>query len=166
MQVPDNSVNSFSFDCALYTLSNDVYTSFPEINALHAPNPLDDLDVTNKSNPLNLYAEQQKDTNIKLVLHWLEKGPPSPTPYMNTELKKFIKHFGRLENHHGVQYRKFFDDTGRIFIRQYVVPQHLREEILYRIHNSKYASHPGIAKTAERFCKRFYFPGFVEFLAN
>ena len=121
MQVPGNSVNSFTFDCELYTLPNDIQNSFHAINALHAPNPLDDLDVTDKSNPLNFYAEQQKDTDIKLVLHWLEKGPPSPTPYMNTKLKKVLKHFDRLENHHDVLYRKFFDDIGRNFIRQYVV---------------------------------------------
>ena len=117
IQVPDNSVNSFSFDCEHYTLPKDVHFSFPEINALHAPNPLHDLDVTDKSNSLKLYAEQQKDTNIKLVFHWLEKGPPPPTLYMNTELKKLIKKFGRLENHHGVLYRKSFDDRGRNFIR-------------------------------------------------
>ena len=95
-----------------------------------------------------------------------QTGPPSDFPYMSTELRKYLKHFDRLENHHGILYRKFFDDTGRNFIRQYVVPQHLRNEVLYRVHNSKYAGHPGIAKTAELFRKHFYFPGFVEFLAN
>ena len=166
MQVPDNSVNSFKFDCETFSLPKSLRDSFPEINALHSPNPLDDLDLSDKLTPLNLREEQQKDNTIRLVLSWLETGPPSDFPYMSTELRKYLKHFDRLENHHGILYRKFFDDTGRNFIRQYVVPQHLRNEVLYRVHNSKYAGHPGIAKTAELFRKHFYFPGFVEFLAN
>ena len=85
---------------------------------------------------------------------------------MNTELRKYLKHFARLENHNGVLYRKFFSDNGRDFIRQYVVPTHLREELLYRVHNSKSAGHPGTAKTAEIFSKHFYFPNFGEFLTN
>ena len=44
---------------------------------------------------------------------------------------------------------------GRDFIRQYVVHTHLREEILYRLHNSKYGSHPGIAKKADFYRKHF-----------
>ena len=166
MQVPDNSVNSFKFDCETFSLPKSLRESFPEIKALHSPNPLGDMDLSDKLTPLNLREEQQKDNTIRLVVSWLETGPPSDFPYMSTELRKYLKHFDRLENHHGILYRKFFDDTGRNFIRQYVVPQHLRNEVLYRVHNSKYAGHPGIAKTAELFRRHFYFPGFVEFLAN
>ena len=166
MQVPDNSVNLLKADYEIFMSSEDLKTSLPSLNALHAPNPLDHLDMSDRLTPLNLQLEQQKDTNIQLVLAWIANGPPSPSPYMNTELRKYLKHFARLENHNGVLYRKFFSDNGRDFIRQYVVPTHLREELLYRVHNSKYAGHPGIAKTAELFRKHFYFPNFVEFLTN
>ena len=166
MQVPDNSVNSFKFDCETFSLPESLRASFLEITAVHSPNPLDDLDLSDKLTPLNLREEQQKDNTIRLVLSWLETRPSSEFSYMNTELRKYLKHFDCLENHHCILYRKFFDDTGRNFIRQYVVPQHLRNEALYRVHNSKYAGHPGIAKTAELFRKHSYFPGFVECLAN
>ena len=46
------------------------------------------------------------------------------------------------------------------------MPAHLLTEILYRIHTSKLAGHLGITKTAQRFRQNFYFPNFVEFLAN
>ena len=166
MQTPDNSVNTLRYDCETFALPKDLRASFPELNALHASNPLDSLDMSDKLHPVNLQFEQQKDTNIKLVLAWIENGLPPQSPYMNNELRKYLKHFNRLENHNGVLYRKFYSDNGRDFIRQYVVPSHLREEVLYRVHNSKYAGHPGIAKTAELFRKHFYFPSFVEFLTN
>ena len=31
---------------------------------------------------LNLREEQQKDGNIRLVLHWMETHPPEPSPYL------------------------------------------------------------------------------------
>ena len=85
---------------------------------------------------------------------------------MNQELSKYLKHFKRLEVHQGILYRKFFDDTGKNVTRQYVVPKQLRKELMYRVHNSKFAGHLGIAKTASIFRRHFYFPNFVEALMN
>ena len=110
--------------------------------------------------------EQQKDPNIRLVLHWMNTHPPAPSPYLNTELRKYLNHFPLLEIYQGVLYRKFFDDTGKSVTRQYVVPAHLRAEVVYRIHTSKLAGHIGITKTAQLFRQKFYFPNFVEFLTN
>ena len=50
------------------------------------------------------------------------------------------------------------------FIKQLVVPKHLREELLSRIHNSKLKGHIGITKTILEFRKKYYFPGFIEFV--
>ena len=60
----------------------------------------------------------------------------------------------------------FFDHTGGNVTRQNVVPAHMRQELLYRVHNSTYAGQNGIAKTAELFRQRFYFLNFVEYLTN
>ena len=166
MQVPDNSVNTIRYDCMPFRLGRTKHKASEALNSLHAPNTLDDLDPTDKMTPLNLREEQQKDPNIRLVLHWMDTHPPEPSPYLSSELRKYLKHFNRLENHQGVLYRKFFDDTGKVVNRQYVVPAHLRAEILYRIHNSKTAGHIGITKTAQIFRQKFYFPNFVEFLTN
>ena len=166
MQVPDNSVNAIRHDCMPFKIGNTCSKAFESLNALHAPNPLDEFDLTDKMTSLNLREEQQKDANIKLVLHWMETHPPDPSPYMSSELRKYLKHFNRLENYHGVLYRKFFDDTRKTITRQYFVPAHLRTELLYRVHNSKTAGHIGITKTAQIFRQKFYFPNFVEFLTN
>ena len=49
-------------------------------------------------------------------------------------------------------------------MRQYVVPEHLREELLYGIHNSKFGGHLGMKATAHEFRNRFYFPMVLESL--
>ena len=45
-----------------------------------------------------------------------------------------------------------------------VLPKHLRTELLYRIHNSKMKGHLGIQKRVREFRKKYYFPGFIDFL--
>ena len=164
MQVPDNTLNSLRLEYSILCTNKDISGTLPTLNALHAPNPLDTFDLADKKDPLDLQKEQLQDPNIRTVLTWFEKGTPSPSPYMNQELAKYLKHFDRLELHQGVLYRKFFDHTGRNITRQYVVPKHLRKEVLYRVHNSKFAGHSGITKTATLFRQYFYFPNFVEAL--
>ena len=145
---PHNFVNSLKFDCETFNFQKSLRESFSEINALRSPNPLDDLDLSDKLTPLNWREEQQNDTTTSQTLSCLETGTPSDFPYMNTERRKYLVHFDQFENIHGILYRKFYDDTGRNFNRQYVVPIHLRNEVLYRFHSSKYAGHPGNAETA------------------
>ena len=42
----------------------------------------------------------------------------------------------------------------------------LSREIVFRLHNSKTAGHFGIARTVEKFRKRFFFPNFTEFFIS
>ena len=166
MQVPDNSVNTIRTECTPFKLGPTKNKALSQLSALHAPNPLDELELSDKLQSLNLKEEQQKDPNIRLVLHWTNTHPPAPSPYLNTELRKYLKHFPRLEIYRRVLYRKFFDKTGKNVTRQHVVPAHLCAENVYRIHNSKLAGHIEITKTAQLFRRKFQFPNFVEFLTN
>ena len=95
MQVPDNLAILLKIECKVLINLEDLKTSLPSINALHALNPSDHLDMSDRLTPLNLQLEQQKDTNNKLVPAWIANGPTSPSPYMNTELLKYLKHFAR-----------------------------------------------------------------------
>ena len=72
----------------------------------------------------------------------------------------------RLVVEDGILYRLFYDDTEKVLHQQYCVPQHLRKEVLYRIHNSKTAGHKVITTTIQEFRRRFYFPGFTEQLVD
>ena len=65
-----------------------------------------------------------------------------------------------------VLYRNFYDDTGQVKHKQYCLPKHLWNEVVYRLHNSRTGGHLGMTRTTEEFRKRFYFPGFAEFLTN
>ena len=62
-------------------------------------------------------------------------------------------------------WRRFFDDTGNSFL-QLCIPKHLRDELLYRIHNSKFGGHIGIKKTLLHFREKFYFPGSTEAISR
>ena len=53
---------------------------------------------------------------------------------------------------------QFYDNAGKNFLRQYVVPKHFREELLYRVHNNKFGGHLGLKATAHKIQKRFSFP--------
>ena len=64
MQVPGNSVSSFKLDCGAFISPKSCRESFSEVNALHSPNTLDNLDLSDKLTPLNLREEQQKDNTI------------------------------------------------------------------------------------------------------
>ena len=153
----------------LEPLSAEVHLQkFPtnaSFNALHEHNPLDDFETTGHA-PINLIAEQQKDGDIKKVMLWFEQGPPSTGQYLSTDLKKYLKQYPRLAIIDGVLRRKFFNQTGKEFIPQYCVPQHLQKEILYRIHNSVWGGHRGVSRTIIEFRKRFYFPNFTEVLTE
>ena len=137
-----------------------------EVNVLEEQDIMDIYDLTNKTKQLNMTVEQYKDRNLAEVIRWVNGERVPDTKYGTVELQKYLKQLPRLEIHEGVLYRKFFDDTGRNFIRQICIPKHLREELLYRIHNSPFKGHIGMEKTAQEFRSKFYFPGFTEYLLN
>ena len=135
-----------------------------EINSIEYPNPLDEFpDLTDNLISLNLADEQQKDTDIRTVISWIQQNNQQPDlKYASTNLKKYHKHFNRLILEGNVLYRNFYDDTGKVLHKQFCVPKHLWKETIYRLHNSQTAGHLGIKATIQEFRKRFYYPGFTE----
>ena len=57
----------------------------------------------------------------------------------------------------------FYDDSDKVKYKQFCVPETLRREVVFRLHNSKTAGHFGNAKTVEEFRKRFSSPNSAEF---
>ena len=135
-----------------------------EINSIEYPNPLDEFpDLTDNLISLNLAEEQQKDTDIRTVINWIQQNNQQPDlKYATTNLKKYHKHLNRLILEGNVLYRNFYDDTGKVLHKQFCVPKHLWKETIYRLHNSQTAGHLGIKATIQEFRKRFYYPGFTE----
>ena len=135
-----------------------------EINLIEYPNPLDEFpDLTDNLISLNLADEQQKDADIRTIIHWLQQNNQQPDlKYASTNLKKYHKHLNRLILEGNVLYRNFNDDTGKVFHKQFCVHKHLWKETIYRLHNSHTAGHLGIKATIQELRKRFYYPGFTE----
>ena len=139
----------------------------PEINSIQQNDPLNYFETsTTNAKPLNIPEEQKKDPVIKKVMEWIENGCTDDLTYASFELKKYHKHLMRLHIQKGILVRQFFDDIGKISHSQVCVPKHLRKEVIYSIHNSPTGGHLGIVRTAKEFRKRFYFPGFSEYLID
>ena len=109
---------------------------------------------------------KKKDSDIVEAMRWIRNKVKPCTTYSLYDLQNYHKQLRRLLIENNTLYRKFFHHTGKnqTIIKQLVVPKHLREELLYRIHNSKLKGHIGITKTTLEFRKKYYFPGFNEFL--
>ena len=127
-------------------------------------NPLDKLDLNKSTRALNIAFEQRNDPDIKEVINWFRAKEKPDTTYNSYDQQKYSKQFGRLVLENQTLYRKYYDHTGKNFTKQLVVPKHLRKELLFRIHNSKLKGHLGIRKTIKEIRRKYYFPGFTEFL--
>ena len=139
----------------------------PELNSIQQNDPLNYFETsTTNVKPLNIQEEQKKDPVLRKVMEWIENGCTDDLTYASFELKKYYKHLMRLHIQKGILVRQFFDDIGTISHPQVCVPKHLRKQVIYRIHNSPTGGHLGIVRTAKEFRKRFYFPGFSEYLID
>ena len=138
-----------------------------EINSIQEKDPLNYFQLSNlNSMALDIETEQKKDPVLQKVMTWIDTGCNDDLTYESLELIKYYKHLTRLQMHKGILVRQFFDDVGKISHYQIFVPKHLRNEVVYRIHNSPTGGHLGIVRTANEFRPRFYFPGFTEFLTD
>ena len=145
---------------------------------------------------MDVQTEQKKDPSLRKVVSWIQNGCNDEITYSSFELKKyhefykallfvivlecqfanekfFLRHqkfdasqLSRLQIQKNSVMRQFFDDVGKISHYQICIPKHLRKEVLYRIHKSPTSGHLGVVRTAEEFRRRFYFPGFFEFLTD
>ena len=139
----------------------------PTMNAIEYPDLAENhIELDSKNEPIDRKKEQQQDTDIEEVKKWIRTGEIPDLTYANSRLKKYAKQFNRLVIEDEVLLRNFYDDTGKIKHKQYCVPKHMWNETLIRVHNSMTGGHIGMTRTTEEFRRRFYFPGFSEFLVN
>ena len=85
------------------------------------------------------------------MIAWIETGKNEVTEYTNPIEKKYAKHLERLVVEDGILYRNFYEHTGKVSNKQYCVPEQLKKEVVYRLHNSRTAGHLGIVRTAHEF---------------
>ena len=139
----------------------------PELHSIQADDLLSIFDSSNTNTQvIDIQTEQKKDPVLRKVMTWVQKGCTGDITYASFELKNYHKQLSRLHLQKGIVTREVFNDVGKISEYQVCIPKHLRQEVIYRIHNSPTGGHVGIVRTAQEFRKRFYFPGFTEFLAD
>ena len=136
-----------------------------EINSKQDSDPQNNSPVyQNEISPVDLEQKQKQDEDKKQVVQWLSTGCNINLTYASYDIKKYQKNFERPELRIGIIYRKCFDDTKKLSHRQACIAKHLKSEVSFRIHNALRGGHSGINRTAQEFRKRFYFPGFTDFL--
>ena len=134
------------------------------INKLSEENPLDKFELSECLKAIDKFNEQSKDQDIQKALNWLKKKEPPSSMYGSYDLQNYHKQLSRLILDGNILCRKFYDHSGRNFIKQIVIPKQLKTELIYQIHNFKLKGHLGIQKTIHEFRRKFYFPGYTEFL--
>ena len=138
-----------------------------QISAIGTPDPLNNFDVLECIKHLNIAEEQKKDREIQQFRSWINNRKSLPrTNYLTVSQRKYIKQLDRFCFNNDIVYRKFFNHAGQVSHKQILIPKHLRRELLYRIHNSREASHRGITQTVYLFRKHSYLPEFQAFLID
>jgi len=107
-----------------------------------------------------LRQAQLNDREIKPVLEWLERSQERPTweeiAPNSDSTKVYCAQWQSLRLLNGVLYRLWETLSGDANIKQLILPESLRKEVLQQLHNSQTAGHLGVAKTLSRVRERFY----------
>ena len=133
-----------------------IITSSPPqfVCALSYPDQNNHQQTGTTNETYQMAVEQNKDPSIAyakmVLLHMATETDPYDTQDKQSYAKQ-IKHLYLTPDH--VLMRKFYRHDGREYDPQVVVPQHLRQEIIKLLHNSKTESHRGVRKTMEE-CRK------------
>ena len=110
--------------------------------------------------PEELRQAQLHDRHIKPVLEWLERSHDKPkweeiAPHSDNT-KVYCAQWQSLQLLNGVLYRLWETPSGDSVVKQLILPESLRTEVLQELHNTRTAGHLGVAKTRSRVQGRFY----------
>ena len=121
------------------------------------------IDLSNRTQPLQIVQEQQNDEVIRKVSSWKNPVNLDESPNLPITLREYRKQFNCLVVENDILYRLFYDVCGKVKYKQFCVPKTLRREVFFRLRYSGTAGRFGIAKTIQEFRKRFNFPNFTKF---
>ena len=88
------------------------------------------------------------------MLEWLERSRDKPTweeiaPHSDNT-KVYCAQWQSLQLLNGVLYRLWETPSGDSVVKQLILPESLRTEVLQELHNTRTAGHLGVAKTRSR----------------
>ena len=106
-----------------------------------------------------LIKMQHDDEDIGQVMCWLRDGQrPKSSDLLRSS--RSLRHYWCLWDSfkviNGILYKKFIRKDGSGSYLQLVVPQVMKKDVLYQMHNAITSGHLGSKKTREKTCQRFY----------
>ena len=87
-----------------------------------------------------------------------QEPPPNQVNFTSRFFQLLNKNKKRLVVENDVLYRNFYDQTGKPFYKQIVVPDTLIEDIIRTLHDNPMQGHPGSSKMLNELRKRLYSP--------
>ena len=115
-----------------------------------------------KSGILDLKTLQDEDRDIALLKGWLESGVRPDSKDTSSEsyvVKAPLGQWKNLELHDGLLVRRYEDSDTNRTIRQAIVPQSKRREVLKFSHDVQTSGHLGMKKTLNKVRQNYYWPG-------
>ena len=111
---------------------------------------------------LDLSKMQREDPDLKFIHLWFDENnkPDRDTAAsMSPAVRKYWLNYDNLYKVNDVVYQKHYNSTADLesnFTSQLLVPRVLRREILQHNHNTVFAAHLGVGKTAQKIKQHFY----------
>ena len=119
------------------------------------------LDCSDSRN-LDLKTLQDEDRDIALLKGWLESGVRPDSKDTSSEsyvVKALLGQWKNLELHDGLLVRRYEDSDTNRTMRQAIVPQSKRREVLKISHDVQTSGHLGMKKTLSKVRQNYYWPG-------
>jgi hypothetical protein len=90
-------------------------------------------------------------------------GNSAVCPSGTSALKTLWSQWDRLEIIGGILFRKFESNDGQSTIKQMIVPQSKKKDILHYFHDIPSAGHLGVDKTLEKLKTGYYWPNMKDY---
>ena len=113
-----------------------------------------------------IVQEQLSNQDVQKMVRVLVNNEPlsNHVIFASSFFQKLVKK--RLEIVNKVTYRKFFDNTGRVFFKQIVVPPETTLPIIRTMHGDPMQGDPGATKMLVEFRERYYIPNLSEHVSK
>ena len=112
--------------------------------------------------PEDIAAAQKADSSVGVVYGWIESGSKPDSREIarfGEEVKILAARWNQLTLAEGILIRTI-PGHGKVSpVKQIVLPNALRDEILHQLHDLRISGHMGKQRTIDRVKERFYWPG-------
>jgi hypothetical protein len=109
--------------------------------------------------PADIQRAQREDADIKPLIDWLQSDD-RPEGQIVSRCSRATRHYWHnwklLKMRNNILYRKCWNNNGVSFTWQLIVPQKLKRDVMFQMHDSILSGHLGQRKTREKIRQKFY----------